>query len=234
MRAGRLHPLAEAHRAANNASANIAERRFSKSHLATPTQTGEAHSVRSNNDTEDQVTSSVRVPGSPCDGGALDPASFGNRLPNVDYRERPGTYAVIINNQERVAVMRTPVGLYLPGGGADPGETEEETLAREVLEECGRRVAVARPLCRATQYLHATGEGHFAKRCSFFVVELGDTAVTDSEADHEWVWMPIEDALLRLSSESQRWALAQAISSQARPKPRSVPPPETAPRRRAG
>ena len=92
--------------------------------------------------------------------------SFGERVAGVNYRERPGSYAILIDEGGRVAVMCTPSGRHLPGGGADPGETPEQTLVREVREECGLTVSSAHWLGRATQNLYAPGEGYFAKRCT--------------------------------------------------------------------
>ena len=41
-----------------------------------------------------------------------------------------------------MAVVRTPDGLFLPGGGCEPRESEQGTVIREVMEECGLGVRV--------------------------------------------------------------------------------------------
>ena len=66
---------------------------------------------------------------------------FGRPEPGQDYALRPGAYAVI-SGPRGFAFVRTPGGLFLPGGGVDEGESLEQALVREVLEGCGLRVTV--------------------------------------------------------------------------------------------
>jgi 8-oxo-dGTP pyrophosphatase MutT (NUDIX family) len=61
---------------------------------------------------------------------------FGDRLEHVHYIVRRGAYAVIINDG-MIAVVKTPTGYFLPGGGVEGTETFENRLKREVLEETG-------------------------------------------------------------------------------------------------
>ena len=92
------------------------------------------------------------------------PIEFGTREEGKHYLLRPGSYAVVLGKGNTVAVVRTEDHVYgLPGGGADAGESVEETLRREVMEECGCEVEIVRPLGFAVEYLHAEGEGYFAK-----------------------------------------------------------------------
>jgi 8-oxo-dGTP diphosphatase len=51
---------------------------------------------------------------------------------------------VIINSKGMVAVVKSPKGYFLPGGGSLPGETPEDTVLREVREEVGRGARIAR------------------------------------------------------------------------------------------
>jgi 8-oxo-dGTP pyrophosphatase MutT (NUDIX family) len=63
---------------------------------------------------------------------------FGERLAGQIYQYRPGVYAVVFVADQRVAAVKNKHGNYfLPGGGAEPGETMEETLRSEMLEESG-------------------------------------------------------------------------------------------------
>ena len=100
-----------------------------------------------------------------------------------------------MSNGNQVAVLRIGQRYFLPGGGAEPGESLEETLRREILEECGRAVEIVRPLGFAIEYVVADGEGYFAKQCSFFEARLGEREAQPTETDHELTWLPISDAL---------------------------------------
>jgi 8-oxo-dGTP pyrophosphatase MutT (NUDIX family) len=134
---------------------------------------------------------------------------FGRRLEREDYIDRPGSYAIEFDAAGRVGLVETPTGRHLPGGGAQPGESLEETLSREVREECGRDVVSSREVCRAVEWVDAPGEGYFRKRCVFFVAELGDPGVDAGE--HGLLWLEPVEALRDVRFDSQRWAIEQAL-----------------------
>lgn len=140
--------------------------------------------------------------------------TFGERRPGTHYTDRPGAYGIAIDPRtDRVAVMRTDNGHFLPGGGTDPGESDHETLAREVREECGRAVEVGRRIGDALQYVTKASDGNpYAKQCTFYEVWLGEQVAEPIEEDHSLVWMPLDEARERLTHESQRWALEIAES----------------------
>jgi 8-oxo-dGTP diphosphatase len=62
---------------------------------------------------------------------------FGTRVDGCPYIVRPGAYAVVRNASGYFAVIRTPRGSYLPGGGVETNETPGETIKREAREEAG-------------------------------------------------------------------------------------------------
>jgi thiamine-phosphate pyrophosphorylase len=142
--------------------------------------------------------------------------TFGVRVAGRTYRARPGAYAVIVDeSRERVGVVRTHVGLYLAGGGTNPGETAEDTLRREVREEIGYDVAIVRTLGFAIEFVETARQGGFAKECSFFEVRLARRAVEPSETDHELLWLPARVAADRVAHGSQAWAIRRALADTA-------------------
>ena len=134
---------------------------------------------------------------------------FGERKEGQHYQVRPGSYAVIVRDDEKIVVMRTGQGFFLPGGGAELGETPEDTLRREVLEECGRDVEIVRPLGFAIEYVFAEREGYFAKECSFYEAKLLAIHTEKSEEDHCLEWLPLRAAIECLTHESHAWAVAR-------------------------
>ena len=134
---------------------------------------------------------------------------FGERAPNVRYTLRPGAYAFLRRAHDELALVRTPQGVFLPGGGIEADETPEAALVREVMEECGFVVRAGAWAAHAVQFVYSTVEGkHFEKRCIFMQAEIVSSAGTPTERDHELVWVSREEACKILAHESQRWAVA--------------------------
>src|ERR1041385_6101565 len=80
---------------------------------------------------------------------------FGSILAGVVYEDRPAAYAIVKNTDGMVAAVNTKRGYFLPGGGADAGETPVETVVREVREELARKVQIIGEIGQAIQYFIA-------------------------------------------------------------------------------
>lgn len=136
---------------------------------------------------------------------------FGKLDPGVDYVLRPGGYALLREAEGRIAVVATPAGLALPGGGQEPGETSEDAAIRETLEECGLHIRIGDCLGTADELVFAKDEPtHYRKRCTFFLASLLSSQGHATEADHQLVWMSADEAAARLLHGSQRWAVQEA------------------------
>jgi 8-oxo-dGTP diphosphatase len=79
---------------------------------------------------------------------------FGERIKGISYIPRPGAYAIIQDGSNAIALVRTPQGYLLPGGGVEPTEDFEVALQREIMEELGYESRIEEKLCTAIQYLH--------------------------------------------------------------------------------
>lgn len=122
---------------------------------------------------------------------------------------RASAYVLVLNDDGRLAVTRTSVGVYLPGGGIEAGETPEEAVRREALEECGLLVRPGVCVARAVQFVYSEPERtHFEKRSSFIEGAIIGHGPTPTETDHELVWLDAESAAQYLSHQSHGWAVA--------------------------
>jgi 8-oxo-dGTP diphosphatase len=145
------------------------------------------------------------------DGAAIP--SFGKPTAGFSLIERPSAYVVVRDTNGAVAVVRTPKGHYLPGGGIDAGETPEQTVVRETCEEAGVRISADRIFAHAIQFVFSAEEcACFAKDSVFFAgVIVGRCAAT--EPDHHLLWLLPQEALRLLTHESHRWALEKIIAT---------------------
>lgn len=135
---------------------------------------------------------------------------FGFFDPQVEYVLRPGGYAVIFNAAGEVAVVATPRGFVLLGGGQDLAESPEEAAIREAYEECGLRISLGERVGVADELVFAADEGvHYRKRCVFFLAQIREQ-VGEGEPDYKLIWLLPEAAITGLRHESQRWAISTA------------------------
>jgi 8-oxo-dGTP diphosphatase len=125
--------------------------------------------------------------------------------------QRPSAYALIADRQARLAVILTSTGHYLPGGGIEPGESADQAVLREVVEECGFAVALLDWRRYAMEHVFGpTERTAFAKRCAYVAAErVDDLPAGPVEPDHALLWLPPADAAERLRLPSQRWAVAE-------------------------
>jgi 8-oxo-dGTP diphosphatase len=132
---------------------------------------------------------------------------FGIRREGVRYRVRPSAYAVVPDERGALAVLRTPLGWFLPGGGRDPGEEPGDTVVREGAEEAGLRLEPGDVLGEATEWIHAAGDvAGWEKRSTFLVARVAGTAVA-VEPDHVLEWIAAAEAALVLTPPTHRWAV---------------------------
>ncbi|MFT4538469.1 MAG: 8-oxo-dGTP diphosphatase [Planctomycetota bacterium] len=137
---------------------------------------------------------------------------FGNREARADYVARPSVYAIIAEPEGRVAVVRTPKGIFLPGGGIESGESAEQALIREVMEECGMDVRIGMLIGQASELVYSRSKStHFDKQSCFFDAVVITTGLPVVEVDHELEWLLAAEALDCLVHESHAWGIEEWI-----------------------
>ncbi len=119
------------------------------------------------------------------------------------------------NTDGLIAVVRTPSGVFLPGGGLEQGEDPGQAVQREVAEECGFILKNVTQLGKAIEIVYSSDEGTcFEKVSTLFEAHL-DRLVPRGEPDHELTWLTNSEAASMLTHASHRWAV-QAYKTPAR------------------
>lgn len=137
---------------------------------------------------------------------------FGNQVAGVEYPERIGAYGIVIRDG-KVLIEIGKLGYFLPGGGIDDGETVEEALRREFVEETGYQLTSWKPLAHSVEYRNGPEEGYRQKKvCHFFLVELGEKGEPTYADGHVQPveWIPMDAIRERMLLDSQWWAIKEA------------------------
>ncbi|HEX3577087.1 MAG TPA: NUDIX domain-containing protein [Thermoanaerobaculia bacterium] len=125
----------------------------------------------------------------------------------------PSAYAILRNDRGEFAVVRSHEGIFLPGGGMDPGETPHQTVIRETLEECGLTIRIGSWTTSAIQFAWSeTEQLYYEKRSTFVDATITGSDMSRLEPDHQIIWADGTRARDLLTHESHGWAVA-AVSS---------------------
>ena len=135
-----------------------------------------------------------------------EPAKAGQR-----YRRRPGVYAVLLRGDSILATFQeapTPE-FQLPGGGIDAGEQPVAALHREVIEETGWKIDVIRRIGAFRRFTYMPEYDLWAEKlCTVYLARPVLRLGPPSEAGHTAVWLPVEEAVIRLGNPGDRAMLA--------------------------
>lgn len=131
------------------------------------------------------------------------------------YTRRPGVYAVLLRGDSILATHQAaPVPEFqLPGGGIDRGEQPIAALHREVFEETGWKIDVARRIGAFRRFTYMPEYSLWAEKvCTIYLARPVYRLGPPSEAGHTALWLPVEEALLTLGNPGDRAFLAKALA----------------------
>jgi len=99
---------------------------------------------------------------------------------------RPSVYAVIIENG-KILLSKQWDGYDFPGGGMDLGETIEETLRREAMEETGIEIKIGRVIACENSFFKLPFTGNYVHSILMYFLcdNNGGVLTTNNFAENE-------------------------------------------------
>jgi len=135
---------------------------------------------------------------------------FSTNKPEADksYMKRVGAYAIIEDEKKLIAIVKTNTGYFLPGGGLEDGESLEECLKRECLEEIGAKIFNLNNFAKGSCFFYSTTVNKYMEGFGyFFTGNIEKEFEAKTEPDHELIWLSTSEALRLLYLDNQREAL---------------------------
>ncbi len=131
----------------------------------------------------------------------------------ISYKKRVGAYGLLLDDNDRIAVVKTKTGYFLPGGGCEESETLEECLIREFREETALQIKIDTKFSAISYYFYADTLGYYMENEGHFYVCTTEKILDEkTEIDHELLWLEFEVAAESLYLENQRRAVKRFIN----------------------
>ncbi|TKH06433.1 NUDIX domain-containing protein [Peribacillus simplex] len=134
---------------------------------------------------------------------------FGEKIDGLDYQIRKGVYAIVFNSEnDKILTVKNSKGHYfLPGGGIENNEGNQECLEREMLEETGYKVSIGSFIGNAKRYFQSTKNEPLINDGYFYLAKLLDKIQEPIENDQFIKWIDIESVRELLVHEHHCWAV---------------------------
>ena len=132
---------------------------------------------------------------------------FGEKAP-VPYYDRKGAYLIPVKDN-KIAVIKTPKGLFFLGGGIENGETDEACIRCECLEESGVEVTIGEKIGSAETFTTHPRLGPFHPIQTYYAGEILKQVQAPLEKDHTLLFGSFQELDGKLFAEMQNWALQE-------------------------
>ena len=136
----------------------------------------------------------------------------GEKEENIEYKKRPGAYAIIIdNNKEEIGIVTDGKDYFYLGGGIEEGENELQALKRELIEEAGYTLKNIEKFEEVGSYIYAEDKGYLEVIAYVYIAEFDEKIAEPIEKDHTVLWVKPEDYANKMCREWQTYIMERFI-----------------------
>ena len=109
---------------------------------------------------------------------------IGEKLEGQKYDFRETCFGICLQNGKMLLVKKKGQHSFV-GGGVDEGETHEECLRREFVEESGFELLDIKPFVTIDCFWLAAGKWPLESLANFYIVKVGEQICQPTEEGHE-------------------------------------------------
>lgn len=137
--------------------------------------------------------------------------TIGDKDANIEYRKRPGAYAIITRKEDNKIGIVTDGDFFFLGGGIEEGETELDALKRELIEESGYTIKNISKFDEVSSFIYAETKGYIQVMAYVYLAEFDEKVAEPIEKDHTVLWVKPEDYVGKMCREWQEYILKEYI-----------------------
>ena len=122
----------------------------------------------------------------------LEKIIIGEKFEDKKYDFRETCFGICIKDDKMLLVKKKGQFSFV-GGGIEKGETHEECLKREFIEESGYQLLDIKPFITIDCFWLAGGKWPLESLANFYIVKVGDKVCEPTEEGHQVQEVDIED-----------------------------------------
>lgn len=123
----------------------------------------------------------------------MEKITIGEKLENAKYDFRETCFGICTRKGKMLLVKKNEQFSFI-GGGVEKGETHEDCLKREFIEESGYEILKIEPFITIDCFWLAGGKWPLESLANFYIVDVGQKICEPTEEGHIVEEIEIEDA----------------------------------------